>query len=271
MVFSATIPQRLDPFLRKYMNHPVVEEIPTTTVISPTIDNWLISTKGQNRNQLILQLITMGEPYLVLIFANTKTRVEQINDFLKAQGLKVAMIHGGVKPRERKRVMREVKNLQYQFVVATDLAARGIDIEGVSHVINDDIPEDLDFFVHRVGRTGRQGMPGTAITLYSPDEEAKISEIEAMGIKFQPKRISNGEIVDSYDRNRRTKRNKSTEKLDPSLIGYVMKKKKKIKPGYKHQIKQEIHRRKDQEKRVAARQSARNERKRRKRESDRYQ
>ncbi|NLR31138.1 DEAD/DEAH box helicase [Levilactobacillus tujiorum] len=271
MVFSATIPQRLDPFLRKYMNHPVIEEIPTTTVISPTIDNWLISTKGQNRNQLILQLITMGEPYLVLIFANTKTRVEQIHDFLKAQGLKVAMIHGGIKPRERKRVMREVKNLQYQFVVATDLAARGIDIEGVSHVINDDIPEDLDFFVHRVGRTGRQGMPGTAITLYSPDEEAKISEIEAMGIKFQPKRISNGEIVDSYDRNRRTKRNKSTEKLDPSLIGYVKKKKKKIKPGYKHQIKQEIHRRKDQEKRIAARQSARNERKRRKRESDRYQ
>lgn len=271
MVFSATIPQRLDPFLKKYMNHPVIEEIPTATVISSTIDNWLISTKGQNRNQLIYQLITMGEPYLVLIFANTKDRVEQIHDFLKAQGLKVAMIHGGIKPRERKRVMREVKNLQYQFVVATDLAARGIDIEGVSHVINDDVPEDLDFFVHRVGRTGRQGMPGTAITLYSPDEEAKIAEIEKMGIKFQPKRISNGEIVDSYDRNRRTQRRKSTQKLDPSLIGYVMKKKKKIKPGYKHQIKQEIHRRKDQEKRVAARQSARNERKRRKRESDRYQ
>lgn len=137
------------------------------------------------------------------------------------------MIHGGIKPRERKRVMREVKNLQFQFVVATDLAARGIDIEGVSHVINDDIPEDLDFFVHRVGRTGRQGMPGTAITLYSPDEEAKIAEIEAMGIKFQPKRISNGEIVDSYDRNRRQKRVKSTEKLDPTLIGLVKKKKKK--------------------------------------------
>jgi ATP-dependent RNA helicase CshB len=77
--------------------------------------------------------------------------------------------------------------------------------------------------------------------------------------------------VDSYDRNRRTKRNKSTEKLDPGLIGYVKKKKKKIKPGYKHQIKQEIHRRKDQERRIAQRQSARNERKRRKRESERYQ
>lgn len=271
MVFSATIPQRLNPFLRKYLNNPVIEEIPAAAIISDTIDNWLISTKGQNRNELIYHLITMGEPYLVLIFANTKVRVEQIHDYLRNQGLKVAMIHGGIKPRERKRVMREVKNLQYQFVVATDLAARGIDIEGVSHVINDDIPEDLDFFIHRVGRTGRQGMPGTAITLYSPDESKKVSEIEALGIHFQPKRISNGEIVDSYDRNRRTKRRKSTEKLDPTLIGMVMKKKRKIKPGYKHQIKQAIHAKKDQEKRVAARASARAERKRRKRESDRYQ
>jgi len=271
MVFSATIPQRLNPFLKKYLNKPVIEEIPAASVISDTIDNWLISTKGQNRNQLIYQLITMGEPYLVLIFANTKDRVEQIHSFLQAQGLKVAMIHGGIKPRERKRVMREVKNLQFQFVVATDLAARGIDIEGVSHVINDDIPEDLDFFIHRVGRTGRQGMPGTAITLYSPDEEAQIAEIEALGIHFQPKRISDGEIVDSYDRNRRRKRRKSTEKLDPTLIGMVMKKKKKVKPGYKHQIKQAIHRKKDQERRIENRQAARTERKRRKRESDRYQ
>ena len=271
MVFSATIPQKLNPFLRKYLNHPVIEEIPASAIISDTIDNWLISTKGQDRNRLIYQLITMGEPYLVLIFANTKTRVEELHDYLKNQGLKVAMIHGGIKPRERKRVMREVKNLQYQYVVATDLAARGIDIEGVSHVINDDIPEDLDFFIHRVGRTGRQGMPGTAITLYSPGEEKLVSEIEALGIHFEPKRISNGEIVDSYDRNRRTKRRKSTQHLDPTLIGMVKKKKNKIKPGYKHQIKQAIHAKKDQDKRIAARAAARAERKRRKRDSDRYQ
>ncbi|QMU07895.1 DEAD/DEAH box helicase [Levilactobacillus suantsaii] len=271
MVFSATIPQRLNPFLRKYMNQPVIEEIPVTSIISDTIDNWLISTKGKNRNQLIYQLITMGEPYLVLIFANTKKRVEELHDYLKNQGLKVAMIHGDIKPRERKRVMREVKNLQFQYVVATDLAARGIDIEGVSHVINDDIPEDLDFFIHRVGRTGRQGMPGTAITLYSPGEEAQVAAIEELGVHFKPKRISNGEVVDSYDRNRRKKRNKSTQKLDPTLIGLVKKKKKKIKPGYKHQIKQAIHHKKDQERRIEQRAAARAERKRRKRESNRYQ
>ncbi len=227
MVFSATIPQKLQPFLRKYMSNPVMEEIPVTSVISPTIDNWLISTKGKNKNDLIYNLLTMGEPYLALVFANTKNRVKEITSFLKQNGLKVAMIEGDLPPRERKRVMRDVQNLDYQFVVATDLASRGIDIEGVSHVINDGIPDDLDFFIHRVGRTGRKGMKGIAITLYSPDEEDKISEIEALGIEFKPKAIQNGEIVDSYDRNRRKTRSHGHEKLDGALIASINKTKKK--------------------------------------------
>lgn len=100
------------------------------------------------------------------------------------------MIHGGMKPRERKQVMKRIKNLDFQFVVATDLAARGIDIQGVSDVINDDIPtEDLEFFIHRVGRTGRNGMSGTSITLYSPDEEKAVEELEDMGIHFKPKAL----------------------------------------------------------------------------------
>ncbi|MFK5283702.1 helicase-related protein, partial [Lacticaseibacillus paracasei] len=79
-----------------------------------------------------------------------------------------AKIHGGIQPRERRRVMKDVADLKYQYVVATDLAARGIDIKGVSMVINAEIPRDNEFFIHRVGRTGRNGMAGTAVTLYEP-------------------------------------------------------------------------------------------------------
>ncbi|MBT0881675.1 C-terminal helicase domain-containing protein, partial [Campylobacter sp. 2018MI27] len=111
--------------------------------------------------------------------------------------------------------MREIQNMEYQFVVATDLAARGIDIEGVSQVINDDIPEDLEFFIHRVGRTGRNGMEGTAITLYAPSEDKMIAELENLGISFEEKKLSNGELVASYDRNRRFKRRTRSNKLDP--------------------------------------------------------
>lgn len=261
MVFSATIPDKLKPFLRKYMTDPIVEVVENKNVISPTIDNWLISTKGRNRNQLIYQLLTMGQPYLALVFANTKERVDDLTRYLRSQGLRVAKIHGGIPPRERKRTMREIQNMEYQFVVATDLAARGIDIEGVSQVINDDIPEDLEFFIHRVGRTGRNGMEGTAITLYAPSEDKMIAELENLGISFEEKKLSNGELVASYDRNRRFKRRTRSNKLDPKIVGMVKKEKKKRKPGYKNKIKRAIKRDEQQKRKIARRQEMRNARK----------
>ncbi|MGO2083161.1 DEAD/DEAH box helicase [Vagococcus sp.] len=264
LVFSATIPEKLKPFLKKYMDNPVVEHIKSSTIISDTIENWLIPNKGQNQNQAIYSLLTMGNPYLAMVFANTKERVDEITEYLKAQGLKVAKIHGGIQPRERKRVMKSIQNLDYQYVVATDLAARGIDIEGVSLVINAEVPRDLEFFIHRVGRTGRNGMSGVAITLYSPQDEQAIGELEKLGIKFEPKIIRQGEIVDSYDRNRRTQREKSQKQLDPKMIGLVKKKKKKVKPAYKKKIKYAISENDRQKRKVERRQTDRSKRKSRK-------
>ncbi|AIM24908.1 DEAD/DEAH box helicase [Melissococcus plutonius] len=268
LVFSATIPEKLRPFLKKYLENPVIEEIKSETVIASTIDNWLFSTKGKDVNQLVYQLLTIGHPYLAIIFANTKQRVDEITTYLKEHGLRVAKIHGDISPRERKRVMRQVQNLEYQYVVATDLAARGIDIEGVSEVINTEIPKDLDFFIHRVGRTGRNGLKGTAITLYSPADEQQITEIEKLGITFQPKEIKNGEIIATYDRNRRLKREKTQDELDPILIGLVKKKQKKIKPGYKKKIERAITDSNKQKRKVERRQANRTAKKAKKRSSN---
>ncbi len=268
LVFSATIPEKLRPFLKKYLENPVIEEIKSETVIASTIDNWLFSTKGKDVNQLVYQLLTIGHPYLAIIFANTKQRVDEITTYLKEHGLRVAKIHGDISPRERKRVMRQVQNLEYQYVVATDLAARGIDIEGVSEVINTEIPKDLDFFIHRVGRTGRNGLKGTAITLYSPADEQQITEIEKLGITFQPKEIKNGEIIATYDRNRRLKREKTQDELDPTLIGLVKKKQKKIKPGYKKKIERAITDSNKQKRKVERRQANRTAKKAKKRSSN---
>ena len=229
LVFSATIPQKLQPFLKKYLSNPVMEQIKTKTVISDTIDNWLVSTKGRDKNEQVYQLTQALQPYLAMIFVNTKDRADDLHAFLVEKGLKVAKIHGGVPPRERKRIMNQVKNLDFEYIVATDLAARGIDIEGVSHVINDAIPQDLSFFVHRVGRTGRNGIPGTAITLYQPSDDSDIRELEKLGIQFVPKVLKAGAIEDTYDRDRRANREKRQEKLDIEMIGLVKKKKKKIK------------------------------------------
>lgn len=266
LVFSATIPEKLKPFLKKYMENPVMGEIKPKEVISSTIENLLVSTKGQSHNALIYDLLTMGTPYLALVFANTKERADEITDYLRHQGLKVAKIHGGIQPRERKRVMKQIQNLEYQYVVATDLAARGIDIEGVSLVINDELPNDLEFFVHRVGRTGRNGLEGTAITLYGPDDDRLIVELESMGVTFQPKTFKGGELIDTFDRNRRQKRTASNQKLDPNMIGMVKKKKKKVKPGYKKKIKQNIEADRRQKRRQELKREKRQRRKARKQE-----
>lgn len=261
LVFSATIPQKLQPFLKKYLSNPVIEQIKTKTVISDTIENWLISTKGRDKNAQIYEITQLLQPYLAMIFVNTKTRADELHSYLTAQGLKVAKIHGDIAPRERKRIMNQVKNLDFEYIVATDLAARGIDIEGVSHVINDAIPQDLSFFVHRVGRTGRNGLSGTAITLYQPSDDSDIRELEKLGIHFIPKMIKNGEFQDTYDRDRRVNREKTQEKLDTEMIGLVKKKKKKIKPSYKKKIQWAVNEKRRKTKRVENRARGRAERK----------
>ncbi|WEB35159.1 DEAD/DEAH box helicase [Streptococcus anginosus] len=261
LVFSATIPQKLQPFLKKYLSNPVIEQIKTKTVISDTIENWLISTKGRDKNAQIYEITQLLQPYLAMIFVNTKTRADELHSYLTAQGLKVARFHGDIAPRERKRIMNQVKNLDFEYIVATDLAARGIDIEGVSHVINDAIPQDLSFFVHRVGRTGRNGLSGTAITLYQPSDDSDIRELEKLGIHFIPKMIKNGEFQDTYDRDRRVNREKTQEKLDTEMIGLVKKKKKKIKPGYKKKIQWAVNEKRRKTKRAENRARGRAERK----------
>ncbi|MGT2625209.1 DEAD/DEAH box helicase [Streptococcus thoraltensis] len=264
LVFSATIPQKLQPFLKKYLTNPVLEQIKTSTVISDTIDNWLISTKGKDKNTQILNLSKVINPYIAMIFVNTKERADELHSYLLANGLKVAKIHGGIPPRERKRIMNQVKNLDFEYIVATDLAARGIDIEGVSHVINDAIPQDLSFFVHRVGRTGRNGLSGIAITLYQPSDDSDIRELEKMGIAFEPKVLKNGEIQDTHDRDRRHQREKAYQKLDTEMIGLVKKKKKKVKPGYKKKIQWAVDEKRKKERRAANRARGRADRKARK-------
>ncbi|HEO5140018.1 TPA: DEAD/DEAH box helicase [Streptococcus agalactiae] len=259
LVFSATIPQKLQPFLKKYLTNPVMEKIKTATVIADTIDNWLLSTKGRDKNAQILELSKLMQPYLAMIFVNTKERADELHSYLSSNGLKVAKIHGGIAPRERKRIMNQVKNLEFEYIVATDLAARGIDIEGVSHVINDAIPQDLSFFVHRVGRTGRNGLSGTAITLYQPSDDSDIRELEKLGINFIPKVIKNGEFQDTYDRDRRNNREKSYQKLDTEMIGLV--KKKKIKPDYKKKIQWKVDEKRRKERRASNRAKGRAERK----------
>ncbi|MDF7638451.1 DEAD/DEAH box helicase [Lactobacillus sp. ESL0791] len=267
-VFSATIPVKLTNFLRKYMKRPEQVTIDNPAVIAPGIKNDLLDVGSKSRKGILYQLLTMGQPYLALIFANTKQRVDELTAYLQSQGLKVAKIHGGITERERKRTLREVAQGQFQYVVATDLAARGLDIDGVSLVINYEIPRDLEFVIHRIGRTGRNGLTGHAVTLIREEEMNRIAGLEHMGIHFDFVQIKNGELVPRNHYHRRSERSSTNHKIDPKLNGYVKKEKKKRKPGYKRKIKQAIQKDKAQKRKIEQRHEVRKAKRMRKKRRD---
>ena len=255
LVFSATIPNELSVFLKKYLDVTKIKNIKNETVIADTISNWLLPTRSADNNQMILKLLNRQMPFLTLIFVNTKERAQQLYDFLSEQKINVAQIHGNIQPRQRKKTMNEIKKLEYQVIVATDLAARGIDIQGVAEVINDEIPKQSDFFIHRVGRTGRNGQKGLAITLVGPDDYAKVENLENLGIKFETKQFKGDQLIDAKNYKQRTNRRLKQSALEGRVLGDINKKKQTVKPGYKKRIKKTIDMENQKNRRISQRQT----------------
>lgn len=135
--------------------------------------------------------------------------------------------------------MKQINDLEFTYVIATDLAARGIDIKGVSHVINYELPDDLDFYVHRVGRTARAGSSGQALTIYELSDEDALARLEKMGIVFDYAELVNGEWKKGDDRHRRKNRKKTANEAD-QIAKRLVKKPKKVKPGYKKKMSYEM-------------------------------
>lgn len=260
-VFSATIPKSLHPFLNKYLENPEYVEIENTQKNKKNIEFYLIPTKGEAKVEKTLKLIDILNPYLCIIFCNSRDSADELAKQLAVSGLKLGMIHGGLTPRERKQQMKRVRNLEFQFVIASDLASRGIDIDGVSHVINFDVPRDIDFFTHRVGRTGRGQYKGVAITLYSPDEEENVTLIEQRGYEFENVDIKDGELKAVKAHNTRRKRRNKDDHLTNELKHKVKSNKKKVKPGYKKKFKRDLDDLKLKERKQYSKQQSRQQRK----------
>ncbi|WP_078545608.1 DEAD/DEAH box helicase [Litchfieldia alkalitelluris] len=249
LVFSATIPEKLKPFLKKYMDNPKYTHVAPKQVTAAKVEHVLIPARHRKKVQLLHEMLTLYNPYLAIVFTNTKKMADIVADGLLEKGLRVGRIHGGLSPRERKKVMKQVADLEYQFIIASDLAARGIDIEGVSHIINYELPSDLDFYIHRVGRTARAGYSGIAATIYEPSDEDALNKLEKMGITFTNMDIEKGELVKIGERNRRRTRVRQTDEVDVKAKSLV-RKPSKVKPGYKKKMTQEMDKIKKRERRI---------------------
>lgn len=237
LVFSATIPKRLQHFFKKYLKNPTYIKVDHIT--PENMEHRLINLKHREESAVVMELSKVIQPYLALIFTNGKEKADELASTLQSKGIDVGLIHGGLNPRERKRMLKEIQNLRYQYIVATDLASRGIDIEGVSHVINAQLPKEENFYIHRVGRTARAGMEGTAISLYNEQDVPLIRKLEEKGIAFLYSDVRNGEWREAKPWDERTQRLIKEQSSIEKEAWRRVKKPKKVKPGYKKKMKKQ--------------------------------
>ncbi|MBP2635711.1 MAG: cshE [Firmicutes bacterium] len=178
LLFSATMPPKVRSLAARYMTKPADIHIQTANVTLDEIKQIMIELPEAGKLDKLCSLIDDYQPYLAMIFCHTKERVKILNTALIQRGYKVDELHGDLSQAKRTQVMKRFSEAKLQLLVATDIAARGLDIEGVTHVFSYDIPHDTESYIHRIGRTGRAGETGTAITFIAPGEHMYLRLIE---------------------------------------------------------------------------------------------
>ncbi|RFB12702.1 DEAD/DEAH box helicase [Bacillus sp. HNG] len=200
MLFSATMPKEIQSLAKRYMVEPEFIEVKAKKVTVEEIKQVVIETTDRRKQATLLHLIEEHRPFLAIIFCRTKIRAKKLHDALIANGYESDELHGDLPQSKREKAMKRFREAKTQFLVATDVAARGLDVEGVTHVYNYDIPQDVESYVHRIGRTGRAGGDGVAITLVAPKDLEFLRMIEK-GIhqKFEIQVIKGVSIPDRED------------------------------------------------------------------------
>ena len=170
-------------------------------------------------------------PYVCLIFANTREEAAATANALREADVPVIEIHGGLQPRQRRQAMKQLEQADHSYIVATDIAARGIDIDGITHVVSLGFPNELDFYIHRAGRTGRAGREGTCFALYQEQDERAIRSLKERGVHFEVRSFKNG----AWQAQRQADRRKMSpgQQREKEIARSLNRKKEKVKPGYK--------------------------------------
>ena len=180
LLFSATMPKEILKIGEKFMVNLQIVKIKAKELTTDLVDQYFVKTKEFEKFDIMTRLIDVQAPELTIVFGRTKRRVDELSRGLEARGYNAAGIHGDLTQQRRMNVLRKFKNGDLDILVATDVAARGLDISGVTHVYNYDIPQDPESYVHRIGRTGRAGHHGTSVTFVTPNEMDYLRVIEKL-------------------------------------------------------------------------------------------
>jgi len=178
---SATLSEEIEKLARRYMREPVEKLIAPGADDKPTVEKveqYYLSAPPWDKYRLLRALLEKENPDLAIVFTRTKRGAEKVAKRLHADGIECREIHGNLAQNKRERVMSSFRNGKFDVLIATDLASRGIDVADISHIINYDIPEDPEVYVHRVGRTARMGAKGKAFTFVQPDQGDELTKVE---------------------------------------------------------------------------------------------
>ncbi|WP_377887260.1 DEAD/DEAH box helicase [Alkalihalobacillus sp. R86527] len=173
---SATMPAPIKELSNRFLADPV--ECYDDSAVIPEIKQTVFVTKARLKQDTLVTILHQFRPYKAILFCRTKRRVARLAEALSLKGIQCGIFHGNLSQAKREQVVEQFRNDDFQFLIATDIAARGLDIDGVTHVINYDIPLDVEGYVHRIGRTARAGGKGIAVTIATPSEEQMLLKIE---------------------------------------------------------------------------------------------
>ena len=236
LCFSATFPETLNNFVKKYLANPKTIYVQDKKH-DPKIKHILVNCKHRSYNETLVSMLPNINPYMCLIFANSKVEADETYKYITDKGYKAILLHGGLESRERKQALKALNSKKYTYVVCSDVASRGLDIDAVSHVISLGFPSELEFYIHRAGRTGRNTKTGTVYALYNEKDQNAIASLKKQGIVFVEQALKGKQLKDVV---KKKHVNKMDEELEKEIAKTLYRKKEKVKPNYKKKKKEAV-------------------------------
>lgn len=219
LLFSATMPAPIQRMAEKFMKTPEVIRVKSKEMTVPQIEQYYIEVQEKSKFDILTRLLNIQTPELAIVFGRTKRRVDELSEALNLRGYTAEGIHGDLSQAKRLSVLRKFKEGSIDVLVATDVAARGLDISGVTHVYNFDIPQDPESYVHRIGRTGRAGKTGVAMTLITPREKSYLAVVEKT-IKRKMERMKPPTLDEALEGQQRAVLEKILQTIESNNLQY---------------------------------------------------
>ena len=240
LCFSATFPEELNAFVKKYLNNPKIIRVEDKKR-DPHITHVLVNCKHKDYKEVVYDILPGFKPYVCLIFANSKDEADETYRYLSEKGIRALLLHGGLDARTRQKAIKDLQAKKYTYVIASDVASRGIDIDGISHVISMGLPKELQFYTHRAGRTGRNEKDGICYLLYKESDLPAVRTLNSRyGIHFLAKEYKKGSWVEAN--NPTKKKENKADAQEKEIVRSLHRKKEKVKPNYKKKKNQEVER-----------------------------